>query len=217
MRVKLNEGMFDMSLTGRETQEAFSDEKYRALAGGSPAGKMLQILVDDHWLSWLEVVENAPWLRNWSRSPLYTKKNAQAQARSAQGVDGMDSPSGGTVDGARWFAQRKIAQAIYAEAVWGYGMADWLRGKHIRAGTDARTKANTALRTIYNLQGLVCPSPSRNFTWDDKIYRGCGLLIPCEFGELDRWLEPLWQEALAEVAVSKTRDVSPATTVYETV
>ena len=38
------------------------------------------------------------------------------------------------------------------------------------------------------------------YTWDDKIYRGCGLLVPCEFGELDRWLEPLWQEALATVA-----------------
>lgn len=191
MRVKMENGLvFDLGLTGKEHQEAFTDEKYRALAGGSPAGKALQILVDEHWLEWLELVENAPWLRSWTRSPLYVKKSAVAQ-----GVDGTDLPSGEMVDGAARYKQRKIASAIYAEAVWGYGMADWLRGKHVHAGTDARTKANTALRTIYNLQGLTCPNPSRNYTWDDKIYRGCGLLVPCEFGELDRWLEPLWVEA----------------------
>lgn len=191
MRVKMENGLvFNLGLSGKEHQEAFTDEKYRALAGGSPAGKALQILVDKHWLEWLELVENAPWLRSWTRSPLYVKKSAVAQ-----GVDGTDLPSGETVDGAARYKQRKIASAIYAEAVWGYGMADWLRGKHVHAGTDARTKANTALRTIYNLQGLTCPNPSRNYTWDDKIYRGCGLLVPCEFGELDRWLEPLWVEA----------------------
>lgn len=191
MRVNMENGLvFDLGLSGKEHQEAFTDEKYRALAGGNPAGKALQILVDEHWLEWLELVENAPWLRSWTRSPLYVKKS-----ETAQGVDGTDLPSGEMVDGAARYKQRKIASAIYAEAVWGYGMADWLRGKHIKAGTDARTKANTALRTIYNLQGLTCPNPSRNFTWDDKIYRGCGLLVPCEFGELDRWLEPLWVEA----------------------
>ena len=191
MRVNMENGLvFDLGLSGKEHQEAFTDEKYRALAGGNPAGKALQILVDEHWLEWLELVENAPWLRSWTRSPLYVKKN-----ETAQGVDGTDLPSGEMVDGATRYKQRKIASAIYAEAVWGYGMADWLRGKHIKAGTDARTKANTALRTIYNLQGLTCPNPSRNFTWDDKIYRGCGLLVPCEFGDLDRWLEPLWVEA----------------------
>lgn len=191
MRVNMENGLvFDLGLSGKEHQEAFTDEKYRALAGGSPAGYMLSILVDKHWLEWLELVENAPWLRSWTRSPLYVKKS-----ETAQGVDGTDLPSGEMVDGAARYKQRKIASAIYAEAVWGYGMADWLRGKHIKAGTDARTKANTALRTIYNLQGLTCPNPSRNFTWDDKIYRGCGLLVPCEFGELDRWLESLWVEA----------------------
>lgn len=200
MRVKLNKGTFDMSLSGRETQETFSDEKYRALAGGSPAGKALQTLVTENWLSWLEIVENAPWLRDWTRSPLYTKKNAQARTAASQNVDGTGSPSGETIDGARWFAQRKIANAIYAEAVWGYGMSNWLREKHVRTGPDGHTKSNAALRTIYNLQGLVCPNPTRTYTWDDKIYRGCGLLVPCEFGELDRWLEPLWQEALATVA-----------------
>lgn len=206
MRVKTEtDQIFDLGLSGKETQESFSDEKYRALAGGSPAGKTLQILVDEHWLEWLELVENAPWLRSWTRSPLYVKKSAVAQ-----GVDGTDLPSGEMVDGAARYKQRKIASAIYAEAVWGYGMADWLRGKHVHAGTDARTKANTALRTIYNLQGLTCPNPSRNFTWDDKIYRGCGLLVPWEFGELDRWLEPLWVEAQEYV---KTH----LTTVFETV
>lgn len=196
MRVKIENGLIsDLELSGKEQQEAFTDEKYRALAGGSPVGYMLSVLVDRHWLEWLELVENAPWLRSWVRSPLYVKPSARAQAKAALDVAGTDLPSGEMVDGAARYKQRKIAYAIYAEAVWGYGMAGWLRGKHVHAGTDARTKANTALRTIYNLQGLTCPDPSRNFTWDDKIYRGCGLLVPCEFGELDRWLEPLWVEA----------------------
>ena len=140
---------------------------------------------------------STPALRSWVRSPLYVKPNARAQAKAALDVAGTDLPSGEMVDGASRFAQRKIASAIYAEAVWGYGMAGWLRGKHVVMGIDAKTKANTALRTIYNLQCLTCPNPARNYTWDDKIYRGCGLLVPCEFGELDRWLEPLWVEAKA--------------------
>ncbi|MFX6218155.1 hypothetical protein ABTF55_20365, partial [Acinetobacter baumannii] len=88
-------------------QEAFTDEKYRALAGGSPAGKALQLLVDAHWLEWLELVENAPWLRSWVRSPLYVKPSARAQAKAALDVAGTDLPSGEMVDGASRFAQRK--------------------------------------------------------------------------------------------------------------
>lgn len=202
---------FDMTLSGHETQDTFTDEKYRALAGGSPQGKMLQCLVEDHWLEWLEIVETAPWLRNWVRSHFYVKPTATARATAAQQLVEGAGPSGEKVEGAARFMQRKIASALYAEAVWGYGMADWLRGKHIHAGTDARTKANTALRTIYNLQNLTCPSSTRTYTWDDKIYRGCGLLIPCEFGELDRWLEPLWVEACERV------EKRPTTVLYETV
>ena len=56
MRVNTENGLvFDLGLTGKEHQEAFTDEKYRALAGGSPAGKALQLLVDAHWLEWLEL------------------------------------------------------------------------------------------------------------------------------------------------------------------
>lgn len=190
MRVKMENGLtFDMGLTGKEHQDTFSDEKYRALAGGSPQGKTLQVLVEDRWLEWLEIVETAPWLRNWLKSPFYCKKSDSLD------VDEADSPSGEHVDGASRFKQRKIASALYAEAVWGYGMADWLRGKHNKATADAKTKSNPALRTIYNLQNLRYPNSSRNYTWDDKIYRGCGMLVPSEFGELDRWLDPLWVEA----------------------
>lgn len=196
MRVKVDNGLvFDMELTGKEHQNTFTDEKYRALAGGSPAGKALQLLVDEHWLDWLELVENAPWLRSWIRSPLYVKRNVRAHAKAALDVAGTDLPSGEKVDGASQFAQRKIARAIYSEAVWGYGMSGWLRGKHVVMGTSANTRSNSALRAIYNLQSLACPNATRTYTWDDKIYRGCGLLVPCEFGELDRWLEPLWVEA----------------------
>lgn len=181
MRVKLDTGYtFDMQLTEQEHQDTFNDEKYRALAYGSPQGKVLQTLVDTHWIEWLEIVEAAPWLRSWTRSPLYVRKqNIQAVI--------VDNPSGKTLPNAAYFKQYKIANAIYSNAVWGYGLSDWLRGEN--------AVAKTALRTIYKLQNLARPNPLRNYTWDDKIYRGCGILIPCEFGELDRWLEPLWLEA----------------------
>ena len=196
MRVHTPSGLvFDMSLTGREHQNVFTDEKYRALAGGCPQGKMLQILVDEHWVEWLKIVEEAPWLRNWNRSPLY----AQRHGRNAP-TGHTDLPSGVEDNTLAYYSQRKIASAIYAEAVWGYGMADWLRNKQSKARPDARTKNNAALRTIYNLQNLTSPNPTRTYTWDDKIYRGCELLVPCEFGDLDRWLEPLWIEAQTLVA-----------------
>ena len=99
----------------------------------------------------------------------------------------VDDPSGKTLPNAAHFKQYRIASAIYSNAVWGYGLSDWLRGE---AAVD-----KTALHTIYKLQNLTRPNPLRNYTWDDKIYRGCGVLVPCEFGELDRWLEPLWLEA----------------------
>ena len=194
-----NSQVFDFGLATKVTQENFTDEKYRALAGGSPAGLALQALVDEHWLEWLEIVEEAPWLQGWIRSPLYVKKTAQARAEDALEVEGTDRPTGEMVDGASRFYQRRIARAIYAEAVWGYGMADWLRGKHIVMGTDAKTLTNSALRTIYKLQNVLQPSSTRKYTWDENIYRGCGMLIPCEFGVLDRWLEPLWVEAQAIV------------------
>lgn len=181
MRVKLDTGYtFDMQLTEQEHQDTFSDEKYRALAYGSPQGKVLQTLVDTHWIEWLEIVETAPWLRSWTRSPLYVKK------QSTQAVV-VDDPSGKTLPNAAHFKQYRIANAIYSNAVWGYGLSNWLRGE--------AAVAKTALHTIYKLQNLTRPNPLRNYTWDDKIYRGCGALVPCEFGELDRWLEPLWLEA----------------------
>lgn len=196
MRVTTANGLvFDFGLSGREHQAKFTDEKYRALAGGSPQGKTLQMLVDEHWLEWLEIVETAPWLRNWVRSSLYVKTNSPAKVAAAQVAGGSDLPTGETIDASRTFVQHKIASAIYAEAVWGYGMAGWLRGKKVIMGTDVNTRTNNALRTIYNLQGITCPSHSRKHLWDDRIYRGCGMLIPYEFGELDRWLEPLWLKA----------------------
>ncbi|MGN1229206.1 MAG: hypothetical protein ACI4T5_06065 [Prevotella sp.] len=195
MRVRTDTAqIFDLGLTGKESQETFTDEKYRALAGGSPQGKTLQCLVDDHWTDWLDFVETAPWLRNWTHSGLYVKP-IPAIIAAAQKVDGTDLPSGRSVDEVAHYNQRKIASALYAEAVWGYGMADWLKGKHVKDDAGAKTRISPAMRTIYNLQGLTYPNSARQYTWDDKIYRGCGLLIPCEFGDLDRWLEPLWIKA----------------------
>lgn len=188
MRVRTENGLtFDMTLSGHEAQKSFTDEKYRALTGGSPQGRTLQMLVDQNWEQWLKIVEHAPWLRNWSQSKLHAKNQKVEKAS-------YTLPSGEVVP-SHEYRQHRIASAIYAEAVWGYGMTGWLRGKHVVAGTDAQTKTNSALRTLHLIQGLRYPNPLRKYTWDDKIYIGCGLLVPTEFGELDRWLEPLWYQA----------------------
>lgn len=162
--------VFDFGLKGHETQETFNVEKYRALVGGNPQGLTLQVLVEEHWSEWVEHVARAPWLRNWQKSGLYTPgPNARYD---------------------------KLARVIYVEAVWGFGYIDWLTGEHATLkNKKGHGPTNAAARTIFSLQKLKTPGAYRTYLWDDRIYRGCGMLIPCEFGELDRWLEGLWLEA----------------------
>lgn len=186
--------LFDLGLSGSETQEHFTDDKYRALAGGSTAGMRLAMLVEQHWSSWLDYVEKAPWLRNWTRSSRYT-------------TDSCASTPAGTQLPGTLYKRHAIATAIYVETIWGYGMVGWLRGSS-SAMLDGG-KYNAPMRSILNLQNVKCPNQARTYMWDDKIYRGCGILVPCEIGDLDRWLEPLWQEALETLRVAGTLATGP--------
>lgn len=191
MRVRTeNSQTFDFGLNGRETQTKFNLDKYKELAYRSPRGTLLSELVEDKWLDWVRFVDEAPWLPNWKKSPLL----AANQDVDALGV----TPFGAEVEPGH---QACIAQHLYSEAVWGYGMFGWLDpGKHGSGsswgalGTDSRVRSNSALRAIWRLQGLKYPSTTRRFMFDDCIYRGTGLMVPSEFGDLDRWLEPLWFE-----------------------
>lgn len=183
-------------LSGHDMQETFSDEKYTSLASANPQGIALRHLVEEHWTEWLDIVETAPWTRNWSRSPL---RKATVPAAT---------PCGKQVSGG--YTKYAIASAVYAQAVWGYGMQGWLKGTKAsltpRPGkTKRRTPGqyNDAMWCILDMQRVKAPNAARTWFWDDKIYRGCGILVPCEFGELDRWLEPLWVEACAMVDTAR--------------
>lgn len=177
----------DLTLSGRETQNSFNLTKYKELAYRSPRGIRLSGLVEEKWLDWVQIVDEAPWLPNWKRSQLYKSATPGCTPFGVQVEPGH---------------QALIAQCLYSEAVWGYGIFGWLEpGKHgsgagwgSALGTDTRVKSNSALRAICRLQNVKRPNETRRYGIDDCIYRGTGLVIPCEFGDLDRWLEPLWFE-----------------------
>lgn len=181
--------VFDFGLTGRETQENFNAEMYKAIAYSSSAGVQLDALVHKHWDQWVQLVAEAPWLKNWTRSYLYPK--------AAEGVtrDQLRSVL------SNW---ETLAQALYVEAVWGYGIRDWLHGEAAVISKDCKDckgskkysfGTNEALRRILELQCSRWPSDTRTYLWDQKIYMGCGILVPCEFGDLDRWLRSLVRDA----------------------
>ena len=198
MRVKTETSqVFDFGLTGHEEQDEFNLEKYKELSYGSPRGALLAQIVDERWIQWLKIVDDAPWLRNWHKSLLLA---SPSKGRSSYLLRGS-TPLGRVLVDGELGHQARVAYSIYAEAVWGYGVFGWLdrdsRGK-LKQGTmgiNPRIKSNSALRCIWRLQNTKYPSTARKYMLDDAIYRGTGLLVPCEFGDLDRWLEPLWFEA----------------------
>ena len=159
-------------ITGREFQETFNVEKYTALAYQQPRGKLLQQMVEERWDDWCEIVAKAPWKTYWKRSKYYKQ----------QCVSPVDSvcPAYGC---------GTVPLAIYSCAVWGFGVEEWLK--------LTGRKARTPLYEILKLQGVRDPRviTQRKNMLDEKLLRGCGMQMPAEFGDLDRWLEPLWQQA----------------------
>ena len=132
MRVRTESSQtFDFGLTGHETQDNFNLTKYKELAYRSPRGIRLSALVEDKWLDWVQIVDEAPWLTNWKRSRLLDLETP--------GV----TPLGVRVEPGH---QALIAQCLYSEAIWGYGIFRWLDpGKHGSGagwgqalGTDSR-------------------------------------------------------------------------------
>lgn len=158
-------------LTGREFQNSFNTEKYVALACQQPRGVLLRQLVEQQWVEWCDLVAQAPWKAYWKRSKYW--KQQCVTPSNAPCVEG----SCGTVP-----------LVIFSSAVWGFGFEGWLK-KPSRV-------VNAPLHEVLKLQGVKDPKAIQNRThlWDDKLYRGCGMQLPPEYGDLDRWLEPLWQQ-----------------------
>lgn len=161
----------NFGITGREFQETFNVEKYTALAYQQPRGKLLQQLVEEHWDDWCEIVAKAPWKTYWKKSKYY-KQQCVSPGDSVHPVYGCGT----------------VPLAIYSCAVWGFGIEEWLK----LTGRKARAPVYEVLR----LQEVKDPSTilGRKNMWDEKLLRGCGMQMPSEFGDLDRWLEPLWQQ-----------------------
>lgn len=202
MRVRTqNDQTFDFGLNGREIQDTFNLTKYKELAYRSPRGTRLSALVEERWSTWLQIVDEAPWLSNWRRSPHLVRSVDEAPAPTAAPKTRPHAPAttpfGAQVEPGH---QAYIALYIYIAAVWGYGILGWLSDPKQRRGdisADART--NHALKSLYELQGVKRPNLARTYLVDDSIYRGTGLIVPCEFGDLDRWLEPMWFEVCQEL------------------
>lgn len=218
MRVRTqNDQTFDFGLNGREVQDTFNLTKYKELAYRSPRGTRLSALVEERWSAWLQTVDEAPWLSSWRRSPHLVRPvdgvpasapsaSAPAATLSAQTPDAprphapATTPFGAQVEPGH---QAYIALYIYVAAVWGYGILGWLSEPTKRQGDISADARNShALKSLYELQGVKRPNLARTYLVDDSIYRGTGLIVPCEFGDLDRWLEPMWFEVCQELQAS---------------
>lgn len=218
MRVRTqNDQTFDFGLSGREIQDTFNLTKYKELAYRSPRGTRLSALVEERWSAWLQIVDEAPWLSSWRRSP-HLVRSVDGVPASAPGASGptatpdaprphapATTPFGAQVEPGH---QAYIALYIYVAAVWGYGILGWLSDSTKRQGDISADARNShALKSLYELQGVKRPNLARTYLVDDSIYRGTGLIVPCEFGDLDRWLEPMWFEVCQEFQAN-ARDLS---------
>lgn len=161
----------NFGITGKEFQTSFNTEKYTALAYQQPRGKLLQHMVEDHWDDWCNIVAKAPWRTYWKRSKYWNQRCV--------------TPSDKTCNVS---SCGNVPLTVYSCAVWGFGVEEWLK----KQGRAARAPVYEVLK----LQGVRDPRVvlQRTHMWDEKLFRGCGMQMPAEFGDLDRWLEPLWQQ-----------------------
>lgn len=172
----------DFGLKGSEFQDVFNVDKYIALAYQQDSGILLMDQVLEHWPDWCKIVANAPWLRYWKRSGSIQEPCVTPEDNACPVVGCGNVPV-----------------TIFSTAVWGFGIDGWLRipGRPFRPlsrDTAGRGPVNPALREILRLQNAQKTKTERKYMWDDKLYRGCGIQLPPEFGELDRWLQPMWEQ-----------------------
>lgn len=168
----------DFGLTGNEFQDVFNVDKYIALAYQQPKGVLLLEKVEEDWPNWCEIVADAPWLKYWKRSGLRNEPCITPLQQSCS-VGGCGA----------------VPLVIFSTAVWGLGIDGWLRTADTPFRPLSRTDTrpvNPAVTEMLRLQGIKCLNIERKYLWDAKLYRGCGIQLPPELGELDRWLQPRW-------------------------
>lgn len=211
---------FEVGRTVKD-QETFSESKYVDLAGANPVGLRLRRLVEAHWIEWVAQVATAPWLRNWQRSQLLGCEGCTPEGHLVTPKMVEDFRARNGLPEAKDLSAQKVANCgeiaivIFSSAVWGFGLDGWLRNSKLSLrpfnefkvdGVDVvgvakdrrggRVRVNHAMAKVLELQGVKSPNAARTYFWDDRLYRGSGISLPCEYCELDRWLESMYQDAL---------------------
>lgn len=139
--------------------------KYIDLAYSNSAGLALRAKVEERWQEWEDLVAQAPWIINW-----------------------------------RWWFwaghnSAELARKIFFSGVWGFGWEKWhLLAEGLR-GTPAQLTfknpmSQAAQKAIAEIHGKTRMGASPCYTWDKQMAAE-GLYVPCEYAELDRWLESL--------------------------
>ena len=171
----------DFGIKGSEFQDVFNVDKYVALAYQQPNGILLQEQIELHWEEWCRIVADAPWLKYWKRSK-YIQQECVTPADMLCLVSGCGS----------------VPLIVFGTAVWGFGIDGWLKApgvvfRPLSRDAAGRGPVNPALTEVLRLQNAKSTKTERKYMWDDKLYRGCGIQLPPEFGALDRWLQPMWE------------------------
>lgn len=173
-----------IKLTGEEIKEKINVEKYNALVYQN--NEPYRQLVERNWDQWQWIVAEAPWLSNWERSPYWNQRGLTPQGFIATEVK-VTRKKKEVLVGA-------VAHVIYSDLVWGATVDQWFKpGQGILSDKRAY---HQMLNKIMKEQKLKMFPRESNTRWDNKFYRGTGIQIPIEYGEMDDWLEQLWTQVL---------------------
>lgn len=141
-------------------------DKYIALALSSPRGLKFRNDIDKAWPQWLQIVEDAHWLRNFRGSPLLRRATK------------AHTPNGVLVDEWTHYPHYPVADAIYATVVWGFGVE--------RKDITDNYWYKTAMDMLSHWSKRPCIS-----VYDSHLLKAPGVL-PVMFRDLDNWLDTLW-------------------------
>lgn len=153
-----------------------NEVKYQALAYlVKPYGHRMLDLVEDQWSDWLMIVSQAKWLKRWQNFD-----------------EPCSTPKGTLIEKPFNRKAGNVALRLYINAVWGFGVEGWLKRPTVKAVRG---------REIDCIKKSISENYTRSIYWssnfyDTSILETTGLLIPIEYGDLDRWLETLWDQII---------------------
>lgn len=165
----------------------FNVEKYQALAyGTNPKGLRLADQVEAHWNEWLQIVKEAKWLKFWVNYDKLHQAGCTPKGRELDDdwalLKGFKKP----------IRISNIALLIYTNAVWGWGIEDWLH--HPEVSVPFSKPINKINKSIIDARKGV--RTDKQAVQD--LYTKEGYILPEEYKDLDQWLEKLWNDICIE-------------------